>query len=262
MSNSTYNPRSLGAIQPFVENNPVTIVSPRNPNTSDKAIIGQLWINNVTNGIFFLTSIQVGQFIWTNISGGADTFQTVTITGPGTNTLIVQTGNVQIQNGNLDITGVINAVGSTQQYIESTEAAATAIELHASNAAGGIALQAGTNGITLSAGGNIEVTPATATVASPADTATINKRVGVATFTGFTTAAAGSQVLSINNTFITATSGLLITATNLDVSTNGASVAITAVTQAVGSILFTVTNNGGGALGAGDNILVTFWVIS
>jgi len=276
MSNFTYNPRSVGAIQPFVENNPVTIIAKRDPTGSDKAPIGQIWVNTASNTVFILTSILVGEFVWTTNTGGGGTFTEVTITGPGATTLTVEAGDVDIQagdltldNGDLSVTGDVSVTGNldvnstANVLIQSTAASATAIVLDASNSAGGIVLDAGSvNGIELSAGGNVEIVPATTSVASPADTATINKRVGVATFTGFTTAAAASQVLSINNTFITGTSGLLITATNLDVSTNGASVVITGVTQAVGSILFTVTNNGGGALGAGDNILVTFWVIS
>lgn len=300
MSNFTYNPRSVGAIQPFVQNNPTTIIAKRDPTTLDKAPIGQIWVNTASNTVFILTSILVGSFIWTTNTGGGGTFTEVTITGPGVTTLTVETGNVDIQMGNLtlddgnlsvtgntalmgtlnitgdttltgdlDVTGATTLTGdfvansTTDIVLNSSAATATAITLDASNVIGGITLEASiTNGITLDTGGNVRVIPQTATAASPTAMVNIDRRVGVATFTGFTTASAGTQDLTITNVFITPTSGLLITATNLNASGNGAQIGINGLVQANDSIVVTVKNNGGAALGAGDNIIISFWVIS
>lgn len=265
-SNTIYNPRSLGALQPFVTNNPLNIISLRSPATSDKALVGQVWINTLTNSVFQLTSIVSGSFTWTDLTGGSGAFTTLTLAGTGSGTtLAVQTGNVVVSSGTLTVTG------AGADSITSSQASATAISLTASNAAGGMSLTTGTGGtlitstgaISLSAAGNVSVIPGTATVASPTAQATINERVGVATFTGFTTAdAGGTQDFTIFSNKITTTSAILVTVTNLNVSGNSALLTIDGVTQSTGDIFIQVSNNGLGALGAGDNVLISFWVLS
>jgi len=127
-----------------------------------------------------------------------------------------------------------------------------------------LTLQAGTGatGLKLSAAGNVQVVPATGSSASPTASITMNNRVGTATFTGFTTASAGTQAYTITNSTVLATSGIYCTVTNLNASTNGAQIGIQGITQAAGSFIVNTKNNGAGALGAGDNVLITFWVIS
>jgi hypothetical protein len=90
----------------------------------------------------------------------------------------------------------------------------------------------------------------------------MNNRVGVATFTGFTTASAGTQAFTITNSTVLTTSGVQVMVSNLNASGNGAQMGIQGITQAAGSIVVNTKNNGGGALGAGDNVLITFWIIS
>lgn len=300
MSNFTYNPKSVGALQPFVQNNPTTIIAKRDPLGTDKAPIGQIWVNTASNTVFILTSILVGEFIWTTNTGGGGTFTEVTITGPGVTTLTVETGNVDIEDGNLTLdngdlsvtgntaltgsfdvtgnstlTGDLDVTGNTTMtgdlavtapddiVLNSTNGTATAITLDASNVIGGITIEASiTNGIILDAGGNVRPVPQTATAASPTATVTIDRRVGVATFTGFTTASAGTQAFTINNAKVTTSSGLLVTAANLNASTNGAQVAIVGVVQEANDFVVTIKNNGGGALGAGDDVIISFWVLS
>lgn len=265
-SNTIYNPRSLGAIQPFVTNNPLNIISLRSPTTSDKALVGQVWINTLTNSVFQLTSIVSGSFTWTDLTGGSGSFTTLTLAGTGSGTtLAVQTGNVVVSSGTLTVTG------AGADSITSSQASATAISLTASNAAGGMSLTTGTGGtlitstgaISLSAAGNVSVIPGTATAASPTAQVTINERVGVGTFTGFTTANGGAtQDLSILSNKITTTSAVMVTVTNLNVSGNGAFMTIEGITQSTGDLFIILANNGAGALGAGDNILVSFWILS
>lgn len=408
MSNNTYNPRSLGALQPYVNNNPITIVSVRAPGTQDKAPIGQIWINTATSTAYILTSITSGNFNWTATGGtGGGTFATVTITGGAGTVLDVQMGNVLITAGDLTVTNgttslggdlnvtgdvaitgdfdvddagsitltstsnatgaiYLHADGGVAESIElrsdqgtadnsidiqsdvggisikatgstsgnaialsaaagtvnsssdlfvatATSSSATALTLDANDAAGGIAIFAGTNGTTvectngpfdvvtgtgainigtdntaktitigsatasqitvvragsgttglsLSAAGNVQVVPGTASTASPTVSAAINTRVGVATFTGFTTAAAATEIFDITCSKIAATSGVLVTACNLNTSGNNAAMGVVGVSVLAGSMLVYVKNNGGGALGAGDNVLISFWVIS
>jgi hypothetical protein len=90
----------------------------------------------------------------------------------------------------------------------------------------------------------------------------MNNRVGVATFTGFTTASAATQDFTITNSTVLATSGILCVVSNLNASTNNAQMGLLGVTVAAGSFIVHTKNNGASALGAGDNVLITFWVIS
>jgi hypothetical protein len=279
MSNNTFNPRSLGALQPFVENNPVTIVAKRNPLASDKAQIGQVWINSNTNSVYILTSIVVGRFIWTDLNGGSETFTTLVVTGlgsPGQDAITVDTGDISILEGNLNVdgntvlTGNLQVVGNTiiadmagTISFSTTEANSSAIAFDASGVDGGIEMIADVGGgILLFAHGNVRVPPATSTAASPAVAVEIDQWVGVATFTGFTTAMGASETFDISNSRVTTTSGLIVSAVNLNASGNGGQIAVTGTLQGAGAFVVTITNNGVGDLGAGDDILISFWVLA
>ena len=137
--------------------------------------------------------------------------------------------------------------------VSASEAAADAVVIEASNAAGGVQINA--NGL-------VAVAPDAASVASPTASSTQNFRVIQATFTGFTTASSSSQDFTIASDQILATSACLVQVTNLNASTNDAIMTMDGVTQAAGSLVVHTTNNGAGALGAGDNILITVWVLN
>jgi hypothetical protein len=141
--------------------------------------------------------------------------------------------------------------------IAAAEAVADAIVVEATDVAGGVQVKAGTNGIDLDSEGFVTVTPATATVANPTTTAVINANVGVATFTGFTTAAAASETLTITNSKVSSTSAILVTVSNL--GANDAQMTLQRIKQGAGTFDVEITNNGAAALNG--NIVVTFWVI-
>ena len=91
----------------------------------------------------------------------------------------------------------------------------------------------------------------------------MNNRVGVATFSGFTTAALGTQDFTITNSTVTATSCMLVTISALDASGNHAVIGKRGVTQVAGSFVVHMVNNSAvGALGAGDNVLISWFVMS
>lgn len=155
----------------------------------------------------------------------------------------------------LDI-DIVNTGGSVN--ITATEATANAIVLTASNAAGGIDLTTGGGSVDISSSGFATVVAATDTEASPSATAEINANVGRATFTGFTTAAAGSQVFVITNSIVTTSSCVLVTVCNE--GANDAQMTITRVTRGAGSLSVTCVNNGAAALNG--NVAVNFWVLT
>ena len=100
--------------------------------------------------------------------------------------------------------------------------------------------------------------PATGTAASPTASVTINANVFKATFTGFTTAAAGPQAYTIVNSLSTAGSGILLTVANR--GTNAAFITLDSVnTQTAGTIVVNTINNGAAALN-GD-VIITGWVV-
>lgn len=93
-------------------------------------------------------------------------------------------------------------------------------------------------------------------------TPVLNAQAGVVTFTGRTTAMGANQTVVITNSFITAGSPILASIYNLNASANGAGVTIRYSIVANGSLTVNYINNGAGALGAGDNVILTFQVLS
>lgn len=280
MSNISSVPRSLGAIQPFVQNNPLTIISNRNPTTHDKAPLGQQWVNPSNNTAYILTSITEGDAIWNIITGGgSDTFITLELIGtaPGTTTLQVDQGNVVIQDGGISTASgsiqfsaapTISMASTGQTSITSTSVAAGAITLDAAD--GGviitgstnISLDSGSTPIELNCTGNLQIQPQTGTSAT--DTLNFGSATYVAavTFTGFTTAMGASQDFSIGNAALVAGSGILCTVSNLNTSGNGALMTLTGVITGDAELVVTATNNGIGDLGAGDNVIISFMVFA
>jgi hypothetical protein len=131
-------------------------------------------------------------------------------------------------------------------------------------ASASLTLQAGTGttGLSLSAAGNVQVVPSTASTASATVTVTLNTRVLATTWTGFTTAAAGVQDFTIVSSKILTTSAIMVTISNLNASGNDARMGYVGITQSAGQIIVHTKNNGSGALGAGDNIIITVWILS
>lgn len=115
-------------------------------------------------------------------------------------------------------------------------------------------IRAGTGGLSLTAAGLVDVVPDTD---SGAGARTINANVGVATFTGLTTASGASDVVTINNSLITATSAILITA---GTTTADAYLTVDGYIPAAGSMTIQLTNNGGSAVN--NDVIVTFWVLA
>ena len=239
-------------------------------NPGPTVLDGAVTITAGANPVHISTTDNVASAISLTTDGG--TTETIVITntlgtGAGAITLNAEAGAVLIESG-------VNSAGSITLdataggiILESALASATAINIEATNAAGGIALTSGTGGIALSSGtgtrGLISVAPAIPTAAYPIATATANTRVIHATFTGFTTAdAGGAQAYTIASSEILTTSAVQVTVTNLNASGNGAFLTITGIIQAAGSIIVNTANNGGGALGSGDNVLISVWVLN
>lgn len=88
--------------------------------------------------------------------------------------------------------------------------------------------------------------PVTATATSPTATVVINAKTGAAVFTGFTTAAAATQVFTITNSFVTTASTIIVSANNGGLNT--ALMAIKRVEPQAGAFEITLENQGVPAL--------------
>jgi hypothetical protein len=151
--------------------------------------------------------------------------------------------------------GGVDIDGAMQVNIASSEAQADAIVISASNAAGGIDLTTGGGSVDISSAGFVTMVAGTDTQAGA--TCTSNTNVFACTYTGFTTAAAASQVFVVTNSKISATSQVLLTVSNL--GANDAQMQLTRVKQGAGTMDVTVKNVGAAALNG--NVVITGFVI-
>lgn len=128
---------------------------------------------------------------------------------------------------------------------------------------GAFTFTGGTTGLLFAGSGTTETLTLTPSTSSGSSTSpTLNAVVGCITITGLTTATTATQLVSISNNKVKTTSCVLVTASNLNASTNGAAIGIQSIVQAASSLKVTLINNGSGALGTGDNVLISFWVLS
>lgn len=105
-------------------------------------------------------------------------------------------------------------------------------------------------------GGSVKLPPSTVTAAAAA--ATLNARVGVVTLTGLTTAAGAQEALTITNSLVTATSGIIVTISNG--GTNDARMTLEQVKPAAGSFVCNTQNNGAAQLNG--SCVVSFIVLN
>lgn len=204
-----------------------------------------------------------------NIASGINTGpQVISIAngaGSGDSTVNIQSGNNTAGTIAVNIVGDVAATRAATIKI-GTGTAAHLVTIGSLTGAAALTLQSGTGGISLATGattpGLVSITPNTASTAAATSTVTLNSRVLVTTWTGFTTAAAATQAFTIVSNKILTTSAIIVTVANLNVSTNGAQMSLVGVTQSAGQIIVNTKNNGSGALGGGDNVLITVFIMS
>ena len=209
----------LGFEQPLLVGAPVPIISQRVPTANDKAEIGTLWIDTLTNSVYTLTSIVANVAVWTNTAGGGEIVASITATtGPNslTGTTGINTAGAAITTIGTGGTGAVrigNATGNTAV----TGGLATTTTLAAgTTVTGGTGVIATTGNVSASAGAVNAFTTMTAGTGITATTGNITASTGniIATL-GSISAAAGN---------ITATAGSITAGTNLILSAAGGTV--------------------------------------
>ncbi len=144
-------------------------------------------------------------------------------------------------------------------YLHADAGISETIDIHADQGTGdtSVNIHSDGGGVTIDgSSGNIKLTPGTNSVAGVA--ITLNKKVGVLTFTGQTTAAAAQEAFTITNSEVAATSGILLTVAN--VGANDARMTLEQVKPAAGSFVVNTQNNGAAALN-GD-VIMSFIVLN
>jgi hypothetical protein len=175
---------------------PAPIVAKRAPNTSDKAPIGQEWVNTVTNQLYFLTSIanNLANWILVEIGGGAGVFANLTV-NPGP-TALSTVGNGAVTIGNATNTGAITlvsglgnlAINGAGNAISIGNDAAANLVIIGSTTAGALTTIFGGNGTGVGSAAILLQTAAAGDIQIGATTQT------GAIYLGTSTAAAGSTV--------------------------------------------------------------------
>ena len=98
--NNNYQKISYGLTQALINVFPAPIVSKRAPTTADKAPIGSVWVNTVTNSVYILSSVANNMANWVSTSGGSGSFSSLTVNPGDVN---VTAGNVNIVAGSLNV---------------------------------------------------------------------------------------------------------------------------------------------------------------
>lgn len=212
---------------------PQPIISQRDPGVNDKAELGSLWINPADQSCWAAVNAAAGQTNWLSLGGGAAVFDSLAV------------------NGNAAITGDLIVDGELTSGVCTTDL----LTVNGDTTLGG--------DITMGDGDGL-ITMAPNGVTGASTTPTNNSNVGRITVTGLTTAADASQDIVITCDQIIPNSGIFVSAYNLNASGNDAAVGIksTVVNTVAGTLTVTLINNGLDALGAGDDVVITYWVIS
>jgi hypothetical protein len=244
--------QGTGSKFPYANIFPAPILANADPGAGDNFYeVGQTWINQTANSVWILAGYDsAGVPQWTTSpASGVGVFTTVTVSGgggPGTTTVDIVDGDLEIQNGNIELTGDLNITGTinlTGDFnIAATDIIATAtnqISLTANgNIADAIVLSATAGGIDIdavgAAGEDIDILNTGGSVRIRATESATDAVVLEST-------AGGVQILASG---AAATEDIVITAT-------GSSIRITATESATDSINIQSTTGGINILASG-----------
>lgn len=200
--------------------------------TLDIDTAGALSINS-SAGIINIGNDAVAQNIYIGTGGAARVINIGNDTGA---TSVVVTGGTGAMQFGANAIAHAVTVGST------TGAAATTV-------------QSGSGGLALNSAGLLSTQAGTDTQAGAG--VTINTNVGYGIFTGLTTAAAATEVLTVTNSLCTANSVILCSLSNF--GANDAKMTVGRVIPGAGSFTVSAINNGAAALNG--NIVLAFWIL-
>lgn len=271
---------------------PQPVLSTRNPLTTDKGFEkGTLWDNTATNQIWVLSNVVNSAAIWVPFSQQVGATSTTPLSvnayASGTTAAATASATVNARYGQvavLNVPALLAAGGGTLAltvsntfFTTSTSSVIANTSIldasgnHAAMAIYGTIISAGQATFLLTNFGagvpgandivylNFQV-PLQPALATTAANITMNTTNGMFSVTGKVTAGGATFSTVLTNSYITATSPLLVSVANLNASGNNAFVEVYSVVQAAGTATITIRNNSATALGAGDNVLVSILV--
>lgn len=195
------NRTAYGLSDPLLGVPSFPIIAKRAPTSSDKALVGTMWVDTVGLAAYVLVSTAGGTSNWLDTGGGSGVFTSITVT-PGNITATL--GNIIASVGDIDaIAGNINA-GAT--------------------ITAGTGITSTTGNISASAG---NVTAGAAIIA----TTTVTGTTGVTATSGNVTASSGNVVATLGN--VTALSGNVTALTIYASGDSGGVASQNALTNAV-----------------------------
>ena len=291
MSVSSFKYVAYGQNQGLIIEPPYPIIAKRIPGANDKAQVGTVWVDTITNQVFILASVRNNIATWVNTAGGAGVFTSITVnpgpftftgTGAFTVNLTVETvtGNLLLEANGLGNNVTIEAagVGSAVDIISNTggttitstgiininsdDTGGNAIIINANDPAfaGNILIETSGGGITLNTSGNGDIFLEALEVTTAGAAANFNGAfIGVATQTGVAIVGNATQNIVITCNKVTANSGVLVTATN----SGGAAAQISVIRTQVAANTLTVTlYNNSAATALNTDVVITFMVVS
>lgn len=188
MASNIYRPVAYGLSDALLNVFPAPIVGKRNPLGADKALIGSIWVNTVTNNAFVLTSIVNNIAAWTGIAGGTGIFTSVEATSGN---ITADAGNIVATLGNVNAHTTVTA--GTGITATTGNIVATAGQVNAGTtmtAATGITA---TTGNIVASTGNINATAGNITVTAGNITATVGEIVAGGIIEGQSLVASGDS---------------------------------------------------------------------
>lgn len=145
--------------------------------------------------------------------------------------------------------------GGTGAMEFGANAIAHAVTIGSTTGAAATTVQSGSGGLALNSAGLLSTQAGTDTQAGAG--VTINTNVGYGIFTGLTTAAAATEVLTVTNSLCTANSVILCSLSNF--GANDAKMSVARVIPGAGSFVVQAKNEGAAALNG--NIVLAFWIL-
>ena len=103
--NKVFKNSAYGLNNPLQGLAPQPIIAKRDPKATDKAEFGVLWINELTDAYWVLTSTSSGDSVWTAQSAGSATQSSLQITGGAGTVLTVDAGGNTLLGGTLAVSG-------------------------------------------------------------------------------------------------------------------------------------------------------------
>jgi hypothetical protein len=167
MSVSTFKYVAYGQNQGLITEPPYPIVAKRVPTVNDKAQVGTIWADVLTNQAFVLTSVRNNIATWINFAGGAGLFTSITVNpGPftftGTGAFTVNTTGAILMdstaNSHLTVTNANLTVETvTGNLTLEANGAGNTITIDAAGAGAAIDIESNTGGTTITSTGVINI---------------------------------------------------------------------------------------------------------